>query len=216
MQKTSRHARASVFIAVALALGLALPGTAQAQSTTYTACYVPDAGAVYMIGQQDTPSSCLESSHVEFSFSSDTAALTTDDLADGAVTTPKISSGAITTDKLSFDAVDSGTVLDSSLTESDLDSSVLTARGAAQVAGNGSLIQGKNVSSVEKDGTGAFRVTFNSVVDISTAYLVVSSGLTGTCASAQSVEASSGNSAYVVFTNTNGNFVDCSFSLLVF
>lgn len=74
MQNVSSHARGSAFragfIAVALAvtLGLALPGTARAQSTTYTACYVPDAGAVYMIGQQDTPSSCLESSHVEFTF----------------------------------------------------------------------------------------------------------------------------------------------------
>ncbi|MDP2496993.1 MAG: hypothetical protein Q8W44_03275 [Candidatus Palauibacterales bacterium] len=74
MQKASPHARGSGFIAVALALalGLALPGTARAQSTTYTACYVPDAGAVYMIGQQDTPSSCLESSHVEFTFGGDT------------------------------------------------------------------------------------------------------------------------------------------------
>jgi len=74
MQKASPHARGSGFIAVALALalGLALPGTARAQSTTYTACYVPDAGAVYMIGEQDTPSSCLESSHVEFTFGGDT------------------------------------------------------------------------------------------------------------------------------------------------
>lgn len=75
MRKSSRYVRASVFTAVALALGLALPGTVQAQSTTYTACYVPDVGAVYMIGQQDTPSSCLESSHVEFSWSSDTSAV---------------------------------------------------------------------------------------------------------------------------------------------
>ena len=77
MQKVSPHVRGAGFIALvlALALGLALPGTARAQSTTYTACYVPDAGAIYMIGQQDTPSSCLESSHVEFSWSSDTSAV---------------------------------------------------------------------------------------------------------------------------------------------
>ena len=75
MRKSSRYVRASVFTAVALALGLALPGTVQAQSTNYTACYVPDVGAVYMIGQQDTPSSCLESSHVEFSWGSDTSAV---------------------------------------------------------------------------------------------------------------------------------------------
>ena len=70
MQKVSPRVRGAAFLAVALALalGLALPGAARAQSTTYTACYVPDAGAVYMIGEQDTPSSCLESGHVEFTF----------------------------------------------------------------------------------------------------------------------------------------------------
>ena len=78
MQKASRHASVAAFIAAALALGLALPGTARAQSTTYTACYVPDVGAVYMIGQQDTPSSCLESSHVEFTFGGGDSAGVTD------------------------------------------------------------------------------------------------------------------------------------------
>lgn len=217
MQKVSPHVRGAGFIAVALALMLVLPGTARAQSTIYTACYVPDAGAVYVVGEQDTPSSCLESSHVEFSFSGDTSAVTTDDLADGAVTTPKVADGAITNTKLSTDAVDSDIVQDGSLTESDLGSSVLTATGAANVSANGTLLQGKNVSSVAKPGTGTYEVTFTSAVDISTAYLLVSPGLTTTCATAHSVEKNSTqNYAFVLFVDTDGNRVDCAFSLLVF
>ena len=78
MQKASPHASGAALLAVALALAIALPGTARAQSSTYTACYVPDAGAVYMIGQQDTPSTCLENSHVEFTFGGGDSAGVTD------------------------------------------------------------------------------------------------------------------------------------------
>jgi len=68
MRRVLRSTRALLCFGAVCAVLLMLPRPAQAQSTTYTACYVPDVGAVYMIGQQGLPSSCLESSHVEFTF----------------------------------------------------------------------------------------------------------------------------------------------------
>ena len=74
-----------------------------------------------------------------------------------------------------------------------------------------------NVTSVQRTGTGTYEVTFNSAVDISTAYLVASPGVNTTCAAIESVEpGSSGNYAFVLFVTDGGNPIDCAFSLLVF
>lgn len=78
MQNALGSTRTRVLVASALLLGLALPGSTAAQSSTYTACYVPDVGAVYMIGEQGLPSSCLDSSHVEFTFGGGDSAAVTD------------------------------------------------------------------------------------------------------------------------------------------
>jgi hypothetical protein len=53
-----------------LLAGLLLaPGLASAQTPrTFTACYVPDVGAVYMIGETGLPSACFSDNHVQFSW----------------------------------------------------------------------------------------------------------------------------------------------------
>lgn len=57
-------------LAPLLLAGLLLaPGLASAQTPrTFTACYVPDVGAVYMIGEAGLPSACHSDNHVQFSW----------------------------------------------------------------------------------------------------------------------------------------------------
>ena len=43
-------------------------GELSAQATTFTACRVPDVGAIYMIGVAGAPPACLEPSHIQFSW----------------------------------------------------------------------------------------------------------------------------------------------------
>jgi len=109
----------------------------QAQApTTFTACRVPDVGAIYMIGVAGAPSECLDPSHVEFSWteggsgsiadgSVTTAkladdAVTTAKVVDGAVTTPKVADGAVTTPKIAADAITSAEVLDGTVQAADM------------------------------------------------------------------------------------------------
>jgi hypothetical protein len=79
---------------VAVALAALFAGPAGAQGTTYTACYVPSVGAVYLIKRSGLPSACLSTAHVEFSWTEGGA------VADGSVTTAKIVDGAVTTAKI--------------------------------------------------------------------------------------------------------------------
>lgn len=106
-------ARSLIGAAVALAAALA-PSQASAQ-TTFTACRVPDVGAIYMIGVAGAPTECLDASHVEFSWTEGGAAA----LADGSITTEKLADGAVTSAKLASGAVGSAQVLDNSLTSAD-------------------------------------------------------------------------------------------------
>ena len=56
--------RLSTF-AVAMVIASTLtPGEAEAQQPT-TACYVPNVGAIYLIGEPGLPSACLDGSHVQ-------------------------------------------------------------------------------------------------------------------------------------------------------
>lgn len=53
--------------ATLVTIGFALiPRSAEAQSTTFHACYVPNSGTVYRIGEPDTPATCKSEQHVEF------------------------------------------------------------------------------------------------------------------------------------------------------
>jgi hypothetical protein len=52
-------------VTAALALS-ARPAEAQANETTFYACYVPGSGTVYRIKSANTPAGCKKSTHVEF------------------------------------------------------------------------------------------------------------------------------------------------------
>jgi hypothetical protein len=96
----------------AIALAMILGGSAidaSAQST-FTACRVPDVGAIYMIGVAGAPQACLDQSHIEFSWTEggSTAAdgsITTAKLADGAVTSAKIEAGAVTPSSIVYNGI---------------------------------------------------------------------------------------------------------------
>jgi hypothetical protein len=89
------------------------PTDVEAQAT-FTACRVPDVGAIYMIGVAGAPSECLDASHVEFSWTEGA------EVADASVTTEKLADGAVTSAKIGDGAVGSAAVEDGSLTAADL------------------------------------------------------------------------------------------------
>lgn len=82
--------------------------------TTFTACRVPDVGAIYMIGVEGAPSACLDESHIEFSW---TEAGT---LAEGSVTTTEILDGTVASVDIGADAVTSTQLADGTAAVVDL------------------------------------------------------------------------------------------------
>lgn len=94
-------------VAVAASIGAV---ELQAQ-TTFTACRVPDVGAIYMIGVEGAPTACLDASHVQFSWTEGgtiaDASITEAKLADGAVTSTKIAGGAVTSSHIATNGVGS-------------------------------------------------------------------------------------------------------------
>jgi hypothetical protein len=90
--------------ALALATVAALCASPAAAQTTFTACRVPNVGAIYMIGVTGAPTACLDASHVEFSWTEGGAP------ADGSITTAKLADGAVTSAKIATDAVDAAAI----------------------------------------------------------------------------------------------------------
>ena len=62
--KATRCCAVTVAIVGALTC-FALPAAVSAQTTTYRACYVPQVGAMYLIGIEGLPDNCLSASHIE-------------------------------------------------------------------------------------------------------------------------------------------------------
>lgn len=92
----------------------ALPTTAKAQAQTFSACYVPQVGAVYLIKQAGLPDNCISGAHVEFSWTEGGT------IADGSVTTLKLADGAVTTVKLGDLAVTAAKLADGAVTDAKL------------------------------------------------------------------------------------------------
>jgi hypothetical protein len=88
---------------------LGSPPDAAAQQQTFRACYVPQVGAMYLLGLPGLPSECLSNEHEEISWtegsSTGEGSVGTAALADGAVTTDKLADGAVTAAKLAAGSV---------------------------------------------------------------------------------------------------------------
>lgn len=117
--------RTSIVILVnAAALGLGAASASQAAAqTTFRACRVPSVGVIYMIGVSGAPTSCLDASHVEFSWTEGSAP------ADGSVTTAKLADGAVTSAKIA----------DGTVVLADVDATSIQARVAGSCAVGSSI-----------------------------------------------------------------------------
>lgn len=60
-----RGLAAAALVMAALTLS-ARPAEAQANETTFYACYVPGSGTIYRIKSANTPAACKKSTHIEF------------------------------------------------------------------------------------------------------------------------------------------------------
>lgn len=123
-----------------LLVGIAMttyPAGAAAQDQIFTACYVPEVGAVYMIKLQGLPNECLSTSHQEVSWTDgaggtlDLGSVGSAELADGAVQSSKLALGAVTRDRLAVDAVASDRIADSTVTGTDIAGSAVTSEHLA-------------------------------------------------------------------------------------
>jgi hypothetical protein len=87
-----------------VAVSLSIPSTWGAvpvdAQTTYRACRFPTVGVIYMIGMTGTPSTCLDSSHIEFAWTEGGT------LSDGSVTAAKLAFDPAS--QVELDAVTSG------------------------------------------------------------------------------------------------------------
>ena len=91
-----RFANPLVLVAVALCLVLAEAGPAAAQEQTFTACYVPDVGALYLIGLPGLPTECVSDAHEEVRWTEGGAT----EIAPGSVRSEALAPGAITAEKI--------------------------------------------------------------------------------------------------------------------
>lgn len=93
-----------LLVTIGAALVVARPAHAQnGDPRAFRACLVPTVGAMYLIGEDGLPQTCLSESHEEIQWTENGDGTVT--LLDGSVTTPKIAAEAATSDKLADGAV---------------------------------------------------------------------------------------------------------------
>lgn len=93
----------TLFRSAAAAALMAIAGVATSSAQAVNACYVPNVGAIYLVGLTGLPTACLSASHVAI-------ALGGASLPDGSVTSIKIADAAITRPKLGPQAVGPGNI----------------------------------------------------------------------------------------------------------
>jgi hypothetical protein len=138
---TNRILSRGLVAATAILLASLFASDLQAQ-TTFTACRVPDVGAIYMIGVSGAPSACLDPSHIEFSWTEGSGAL-----AEGSVTTTEILDGTIAAADIGADAVTSAEIADGTIVAGDVDDTSVQRR----VASN--CVVGSYIRAIAADGT---------------------------------------------------------------
>lgn len=84
-----------------LGLGLLPAGAAAQAQTTFSACYVPSVGAIYLIKVSGLPQACLSAQHQEITWSD----ASTFEIPSEAITSSLLAAGAVTSDKIAAEAV---------------------------------------------------------------------------------------------------------------
>lgn len=180
---------------------------AQAQ-TTFTACRVPDVGAIYMIGVAGAPSACLDGSHVEFSWTEG------GEPADGSITEAKLADDAVTSAKIKDGTITSADIADGSVAPADLASTVSTPLAWAFVNDDATLgAATSNVESVTYDGT-RYVVSFTDISYFFSSFVTVvtSSQSTGVSIYTNSV----GGDLLVYVRDELGSAVKADFQFVTF
>jgi hypothetical protein len=118
---TNRILSRGLVVATALFWAASIGAHELDAQTTFTACRVPDVGAIYMIGVSGAPSACLDPSHIEFSWTEGSGAL-----AEGSVTTTEIADGTIATADIGADAVTSAEIADGTIASADIGADAVT------------------------------------------------------------------------------------------
>ena len=149
-------------LAVVAILAPTVPSPVSAQ--TFTACRVPEVGAIYMIGVPGTPTACLDPSHVEFSWSE------SGQVADGAVTTDKIADDAVTASKIADDQITSQHILPEGL---DGTSIAANSIGSAELRSNSVGLFEIQSNAVGPDELGLVVVTESGSFSTSNEALIV-------------------------------------------
>lgn len=139
MKKLSPRALPTV-VTMLLAISLGAPEI-EAQ-TTFTACRVPDVGAIYMIGVSGAPSACLDAAHIEFSWTEGGGTL-----SEGSVTTTEIADGTIATVDIGAGAVTSAEIADGTVAAADVDDTSVQRRVSS------SCVAGSYIRAIGSDGT---------------------------------------------------------------
>lgn len=148
-----RHSKRALLPSGMTALLLALPQASEAQTTrTFTACWVPEVGAVYMIAEPGLPSACLSEAHEQFSWTEGESGGI--ELADQSVTSAKLADAAVITDKLGDGAVTGAKLADAVVTGPKLaDAAVGAAHIADGAIGADALADGAVTTDAILNGT---------------------------------------------------------------
>ena len=114
----------TLFRSVLAAALLSIAGVAMSSAQAVNACYVPNVGAIYLVGLTGLPTACLNSNHVAI-------ALGGAALPDGSVSTAKIADAAVTGAKIGAAAVGPNQIAPNAIGADQIASSAI---GTAEIA----------------------------------------------------------------------------------
>src|SRR5256714_5980116 len=125
----------TLFRSVLAAALLSIAGVAMGSAQAVNACYVPNVGAIYLVGLTGLPTACLNSNHVAI-------ALGGASLPDGSVSTIKIADAAVTGAKIGAAAVGPNQIAPAAVQGGNLSSNAVV---AGNIAGN--AVQPGNIAA---------------------------------------------------------------------
>jgi hypothetical protein len=124
MNYNTFHLRAFVGLGAIVALLMTQPDVSVAQnSRTFAACYVPDVGAVYLVGEPGLPDACLSANHEKIQWSESGGGVVT--ILDGSVTTDKLADEAVTGAKIADATIQADDIVDGTITAAKLEPGVI-------------------------------------------------------------------------------------------